>query len=365
MSRTRQESSASAAEPTGTEPGKHNAPRGRRISTWAFSAALLITFAFGAWFTGVEPATANDMSRVFLNGRPVPVRFNDGDSFRIFAGEYSGSQCRLFGFNSLESFGPAHQWGTWHPYELYINAKLATVNGRRGTWHCFTSGERDTYGRLLVECPDLIVDDLRRGYAHAYEVNDRPARPEYLRAQHEAMRAGRGMWAHGIPRFITTSLHSASEDPSRENHYDRLISTLDGHSQSRVHHDNYDECQWVCEEETALGEGQAEAVARSLRDDPGLAPLLSEWTNIHLMEFVTRFATTGNLPEYLTGSSRDPILAQLQAAREAGALGTRTQRGSCMLYVDFTRRYGDDRASCLAGHGTLPADLPDQWHAAH
>ena len=122
MNRNHHESSASE-QPNGS------APRG--ISRGLLTLGILAAFIVGAWFTSIESATANDMSRVFLNGRPVPVRFNDGDSFRIFSGEYSGSQCRLFGFNSLESFGPAHQWGSWHPYELYINAKLATVNGRR------------------------------------------------------------------------------------------------------------------------------------------------------------------------------------------------------------------------------------------
>lgn len=323
-------------------------------------------FVLGLALSRTEPVGANAISRVFLNGRPVPVSFNDGDSFRIQAGEYQGSQCRLFGFNSLESFGPAHQWGDWHPYELYIIAKLATLNGRRGTWHCFTDGSRDTYGRLLVECPDLIVDSLRRGYAHAYQADDTPSRPEYLRAQHEAMRERRGMWAHGVPLFVMTSVHSLSEDPSRDWHYDRLISTIDGHSESRQHRNTYEECQWVCNDEVVTDPLATNAVARGLRSDPEIGSMLSSWSNLQLIEFVTRFTRTGELPGYLTGETRDPILRYLEAERTAGHLGeTTTQRGSCMLYVDFTRRYGDDRASCLANHGTLPPGVPDRWHASH
>jgi endonuclease YncB( thermonuclease family) len=321
----------------------------RRSSALALAGGA---FVVGLLTTPVEPLGANAWSRVFINGVVTPVSFNDGDSFRIQSGEYSGSQCRLAGFNSLESFGPAHQWGSWHPYELYINAKLATINGRRGTWHCFTDGTRDGYGRLLVECPDLIVDDLRRGYAHAYQPDDTPSRPEYLRAQQEAMREGRGMWAHGIPLFVMTSLHSLSEDPSREWHYDRLISTIDGHSESRQHRNNYSECQWVCNDEIVSDPLATRAVAREMRTDPEIGSVVSSWSNLQLIEFVTRFARTGTLPGYLTGESHDPVLRYLEAARAAGNLGDNTtQRGSCALYVDFTRRYGDDRAICLGGHG--------------
>ncbi len=348
-----------------SSPASTARARSRR-ATLAQRALVVVGFLVGLLSAPVEPAGANAITRVFLNGVPTPVSFNDGDSFRVQSGTYAGSQCRLAGFNSLESFGPAHQWGTWHPYELYINAKLATLNGRRGTWHCFTEGARDTYGRLLVECPDLIVDSVRRGYAHAYSVDDHPSRPEYLRAQQEAIREGRGMWAHGVPLFILTSVHSASEDPSRAWHYDRLISTFDGHSESRQHHNVYEECQWVCNDEVVADPLATRAVAREMRTDPELGVELGAWTNLHLTEFAARFARTGALPEYLTGPSRDPILRYLEAARASGRLGeTTTRRGSCMINVDFTRRYGAGRAACLAGHGTLPPGVPDVWHSAH
>jgi len=105
------------------------------------------------------------------------------------------------------------------------------------------------------------------------------------------------------------------------------------------------------------------AVAREMRTDPEIGALVSSWSNLQLIEFATRFARTQTLPGYLTGESHDPVLRFLEAARAAGRLGENTtQRGACMLYVDFTRRYGDDRAACLAGHGTLPPGVPDVWH---
>ena len=79
-------------------------------------------------------ATADAWSRVSLNGRTVPVSFNDGDSFRIHAGEYDGTQCRLGGFNTLESFGPAHFWGGWIGFTLDF-LPLFGVTGARHNIH--------------------------------------------------------------------------------------------------------------------------------------------------------------------------------------------------------------------------------------
>ena len=335
-----------------------------RHTSRALGALSLLTVLTVVGTTG--DAGADAWTRVIINGISVPVSFNDGDSFRVQAGEYSGSQCRLGGFNTLESFGPAHQWGDWHPYELYINAKLATLNGRRGLWHCVTDGSRDGYGRILMDCPDLAVDQIRRGYAQAYQIDDSPARPEYLRAQQEAIREHRGMWAHGVPEFVMTSAHSFDEDRSREWHYNRLVSTRDGHTESMQHRDTYSECQWVCNTEIIADPLATRAVARQLRADPELAPLLSEWTNLELIEFATRFARRGELPAYATGPSHDLLLARLTEERAAGHLGaTHEEPGACFLYVDFTRRYGRARASCLEGHGTLPPHVVDHWHGAH
>ena len=330
-------------------------------------SALILLVLFVV-FLGAAPAPAvdaNAWSRVFINGQMTPVSFNDGDSFRVQAGEFSGAQCRLGGYNTLESFGPGHQWGDWHPYELYVTAKQATYNGRRGTWHCFTDGRRDGYGRLLMDCPDLAYSQIVQGFAHAYQIDDTPTRPEYLRAMHEAIEARRGIWAHGVPDYVMTSVHSASEDPQREWHYNRLVSTHDGHSESYRHHENYDECEWVCNEEIRADESAVAAAARALRADPQIGPGLAEYQNFHLLEFARRFARLGELPEYLTGDVRALVEARLTADRAEGRLGTTHQeRGSCMLYVDFTRRYGGDRASCLRGHGSVPpgANVPGAGH---
>lgn len=319
--------------------------------------SLFFAVAIALTLTPSAPPTvgADAWTRVFINGRVAPVYFNDGDSFRVQGGELSGTMCRLGGFNTLESFGPGHQWGDWHPYELYVNAKQATANGRRGTWHCFTDGSRDGYGRMLLDCPDLAISQISQGFAHAYNVDDTASRPEYLRAQQEAIRNRRGMWAHGVPDYIMTSIHSADEDVGRDHHYNRLVSTHDGHTESMQHRNTYSECTWVCNEEIRADEDAIEAAARRMRSDETLAPLLAEHTNLHLLEFARRYARIGSLPEYVAAPARAPLEARLRQEREAGLLGaTRTERGSCALYVDFTRRYGRERASCLREHGTAP-----------
>ena len=178
-------------------------------------------------------------------GRPNKVYFNDGDSFTVLEGELQGTKTRLSGFNTLESFGPAHKWGTWDPHELYVVAKQATLNARRGTWHCTTDGKRDGYGRMLMHCQDLIDDDIRKGLAHAYSVDEKPADAHELELQKLAQAEKRGMWAKGIPPFIVTSTHSADEGAGAET-YNRLISTSDGHTEKWKHQDDYKDCTWIC-----------------------------------------------------------------------------------------------------------------------
>ena len=202
---------------------------------------LLIALGLlSASIAGAKPET-----RILLNGRPTPVYFNDGDSFTVLGGPLKDTKTRLSGFNTLESFGPAHRWGTWDPHELYVVAKQATLNARQGEWHCTSDMKRDSYGRMLMFCPDLIDDDIRKGLAHAYSVDEKPADAHQLELQKLAQAEKRGMWAKGIPPFILTSLHSADEGAG-EKTYNRLISTDDGHTEEWKHQDNYVYCQWVC-----------------------------------------------------------------------------------------------------------------------
>ncbi len=315
-------------------------------------AALAVALLACVALAGDASATT---TRVFVNGEPVAVFFNDGDSFRMQGGRFAGRQARLGGFNTLESFGPAHQWGEFHPYELYTIAKRATLHARRGTWHCFGDGEQDTYGRVLLDCPDLGMSLIRYGLAHAMEIDDAPTRPEYMRAQQLAIREQRGMWAKGVPELVLTSAHSQSEDPARDRHYNRLVSSRDGHSEEWAHNETYADCDWVCNREVRVDPVAVRATARAARGDAELARPLHDTTNLMLVEFVNRFTRTGDVSPYVPAPAMSPLRSFLMAARERGDLGeTETVRGACFLYVDFTRRYGRNRAPCLRGHGTAP-----------
>lgn len=333
----------------------------RRIS----AAALALALVGVGWLWSLaapERADARSRSRVFLNGEPILVRFSDGDSFRTYSGPYPDTNTRIQDFNTLESFAPAHQWGDWHPFELYVNAKKATLNARRGVWHCTTEGELDTYDRLLVDCPDLVVDQIRSGLAHAYSIDETPARPEYLRAQREAIRHRRGMWAHGVPDFIVTSVHSAVERQGGDYEdgelatYNRMVSTRDGHTEKWRHDDDYEECTWVCATEIRADDEAVRQHARRIRADSELAPLLSDTSNLLLIEIVDRYARLKELPEWVEPELASRLRPRLAQARDNGDLGqVREVKGSCMIHVPFKRRYGSDKAECLKGRGNWEA----------
>lgn len=326
-----------------------------RSSRNAVSSLAGALFVLGLLFgSGAEGAQA--LTRVFIDGRPASVSFNDGDTFRVQDGPLAGTTARLAGYNTLESYGAVHQFGTWHPYELWIIAKKGTLNARRGTWRCNSNGmQRDGYGRALFECPNLIVDQLKKGYAFALNIDDTPARPEYLAAQHEAMQARRGMWAHGTPEFVVTSLHSFDEDPSRSEAANRVVSTRDGHSEMWKHRDVYRPCEWVCRTLELPDHSAVSAVARTLRQSAATQGAVADLSNLLLTEIVSRFARTDTLPKWVTPESSAALTPALAEAKTSGALGAlRSERVSCMLNVEMSRRFGRNRASCLDGRGTTP-----------
>ena len=217
-------------------------------------------------------------SKVFLDGQSVAVHFNDGDSFRVVNGSANGTKARLMGFNTLESYGPVHQWGTWTAKEMFVLAKMATLNARRGVWTCENTGEVDTYNRALIYCPGLAEDQIRKGLAHVMSVDDEPGIPELVAAQQDAIANRRGIWAHGVPDYVMTSLHSIDESidrKQRERNYNRLVSSADGHSVKWKHQDAYNECQKVCHQVYEVDEDRVAEVAREVQANPTFTPLFS------------------------------------------------------------------------------------------
>lgn len=325
----------------------HSGPEGRKTTSGSFTT-LVGAIAVAITLAPSSLDAAQPRTRVVLNGKTVPVTFNDGDSFRIHAGTYSGAQARLAGFNTLESHGPVHQWGTWTAKEMYVLAKMAMYEGRRGVWNCTTDGKADTYGRILLWCPDLAKALISKGLAHAMTVDDKPADAELLEAQREAQRARRGFWAHGVPPFILTSLHSVEEDTTGEGTYNRLVSTDDGHSVKWKHTDRYDECANICYKVYTVDETKVDEVTKAVAADAKVAAIVAKLSHEDLRETIAEFARWRHVSTKVAKDKRFELEEYLQTYADGGAFGPQqASDGGCMIHVPFERRYGSGRAACL------------------
>ena len=297
-------------------------------------------------------AQAETATRVFLNGVPAPVYFNDGDSFRVLGGPLKGTKARLAGFNTLESYGPAHSWGTWDAHELYALAKLATLNAQRGVWHCESPDmAKDTYGRILWVCLDLAVDQVKRGLAHVMTVTQDAGIPEVVAAQKDAIANHRGMWAHGVPEYIMTSTHSAADGGGRDGiTYNRLISTLDGHTEKWQHTDDYKECEIICHKMREVTPATISAFVEALRasDDSAVKVLIERLSQEELEQRVRNYINFGQVG-WMTEKADAVALtnAMIAASKDITLDVVSERKTSCMIYVDFRRRYGSRKAACL------------------
>ena len=50
---------------------------------------------------------------VNLDGIEIEVKWDDGDTFHGVHPDGRKIKARLNGYNTLESYGPVHQWGEW------------------------------------------------------------------------------------------------------------------------------------------------------------------------------------------------------------------------------------------------------------
>lgn len=185
---------------------------------------------------------------IVLNGEREEVRWSDGDSFTFRSGPRKGMSTRLKGYNTLEAYGPVHQWGSWKPAELFALAKSSSRVAASREWECTSEGKLDGYRRLLVNCRTLAIEMVRVGHALAYAVEGEKVDSAVLSAQAEAMKNKRGMWGKGISLGIVTSVHSLNEDVDATETYNRVIDTRTGKSSVRKHAHRYESCQMVCEE---------------------------------------------------------------------------------------------------------------------
>jgi endonuclease YncB( thermonuclease family) len=325
--------------------GRHARRGGALRASLTFALPMLVGVALTMAGTH-EVRAAEPRSRVILNGKLIQVTFNDGDTFRALSSE--GTKGRLEGFNTLESYGPVHQWGTWTEKELYVMAKLATMHARRGVWECESDGKVDTYGRMLVKCPKLGEELVRRGLAHVLTVGDEPGDPILVKAQREAIAARRGLWSHGVPDYILTSIHSVEEDTDGTGTYNRLVSTEDGHSLKWKHQNRYDECSKVCHLVYEVDAAAIDEVTAALRTDATVAAIVEPLDDATLRQVVATFARHRRIDRQVAKDDREKLERHLNGWVAAGRFGSpEGQPSSCMVHVDFKRRFGTGRAACL------------------
>ena len=311
--------------------------------------ANIVSFflVFGLLAVGVMAHGAGK-AKVVVNGIAAPVHFNDGDSFRVLGGKMTGTKARLQGFNTLESHGPVHIWGGWTAKELYINAKMATMHARKGSWTCSAGGKLDTYGRMLFDCPDLRQSHIKNGFAHTMTITADPAPAHLVKLQDEAIANKRGMWAHGAPEYVLTSLHSADEDSSREYHYNRAVSTADGHSEKLRHNKTYTECEIVCIDKVTIAPEVMAASATALRADHSVQDVVSKLSDEQVRHVLHIWLKLNNTAALIPKADRKRMTAVLEGIEKSGILKAASrEKDSCMVYVPFQRRYGAGRAECL------------------
>lgn len=215
-----------------------------------------------AALTSPSAAEARGPARgvVVLEGERVPVRWSDGDTFRILAGRLAGRTARLLGVNALETYGPVHRWAGMSPRALLDVARASAPLAARGVWRCEADRRSDAYGRLLVSCPEAAEALVRAGLAMVFAV-DEPAGERLLAAQRRAQAERLGMWAGGAPRHVPTSLHSADEPGlSPAGAYDRIADTRSGAAVATPHGRRYRACEEVC-----TGRGEERACMRYVR----------------------------------------------------------------------------------------------------
>jgi len=117
-------------------------------------------------FLSLTSFGASASTEIILNGEKTAVYFNDGDTFKVLSGPLKGKRSRLYGYNTLEAYGPVHRWGSFSKKELQRIADEGTEIAQSGTWHCTSEDTLDTYGRMLSTCMDLAEALISSGTAH-------------------------------------------------------------------------------------------------------------------------------------------------------------------------------------------------------
>jgi endonuclease YncB( thermonuclease family) len=211
------------------------------MNRFALSLVILMAFTLGLGVTSASDK-GGVKGEIVLRGKAIPVLWNDGDTFILLAGPFKGKTARLVGYNTLESYGPVHRWGEWTPEALHHLAYSARDQAAAGRWACSKQPKKDTYGRLLMDCPEARIALLRQGLAHLFAYKSEPQEAD-LEAQRAAREARLGMWERGRPEQIVTNV-SADENGRVFLH---IASTRSGKTERRYQRHDYKICDEICE----------------------------------------------------------------------------------------------------------------------
>ena len=187
---------------------------------------------------------------VILDGVSISVFWDDGDTFHGTTADGKKIKARLAGYNTLESYGPVHQWGGWTEHELYAFAKESGVFASKTIWECADTKKGGGYGRVLVDCPGLRKAMLENGYAHPFSIGG-PAPEADMLALRLGIENKAGIWEKGAPLKLVTSLHSQDEKPDKEV-YNRVCDLTTGECAEQVHSAVYQTCEKVCVDDSCM-----------------------------------------------------------------------------------------------------------------
>lgn len=179
--------------------------------------------------------------QITLNGKLHQVTWSDGDTLTIDSGRRKGKTARLVGYNTLESYGPVHRWGEWTRPELEKLATQGRLEAAERRWDCQLKGKKDTYGRLLLDCPDARRQLIERGLAHIFAYDSEPD-PDDLEAQRHARVERLGIWEKGRPEHIVTNV--AADDEGRV--FLRIVNTRTGKTERKHQREDYEPCDEIC-----------------------------------------------------------------------------------------------------------------------
>jgi micrococcal nuclease len=191
------------------------------------------------------PASAGEAGEVdatiLLGGRRVEVTWTDGDTLTFRAGPRKGKHARLVGYNTLESYGPVHRWGSWSRSELHELALEAGERAAAKEWSCTLGRGKDSYGRLLLDCPEARRALLESGHGHVFAFDD-PADPADLQLQREARIDKRGIWAKGLPETLVTSVRAGADGQV----FLRVVTVRTGETRAMHQRQDYAVCDEIC-----------------------------------------------------------------------------------------------------------------------